>query len=64
MSTRYELILEPQKGSHRAPEVRRLAIILKHLLRRHGYVCISVKSAAPPTRAMRPEGNGYAREAE
>lgn len=40
---RYELILEPLKGSWPTPTVRRLAIILKRLGRAYGFRCVSAK---------------------
>jgi hypothetical protein len=44
--TEYELRLRPVPGTYNAPEVRRLARILKSLLRTYGYQCIAAREIA------------------
>ena len=41
--TEYELRLRPTGGNHNAPTVRRLARILKALLRGYGFKCVSAR---------------------
>lgn len=41
---------------------RRLAIVLKALLRQHGFKCVSIREVSNATEATTPSGRRYVRE--
>lgn len=53
---RYHLELEPVPGNYLAPPERRLARLLKAMLRAYGWRCVSCRPVAPANEEQAPEG--------
>ena len=55
MKPRYHLELEPVPGNYQAPPEKRLARLLKTMLRGYGWRCLVCRPVAPPAPGQAPE---------